>query len=217
MSSVLNISRATSPHNFRIDPLLFFPDLLSTAHPLDLNAHRVADLSIQLDEMAIDSTRSPPPALPELIDNQCCKHLPPMLSAHRTNTCPTAANPLYSAYTDCSLSPPAPSFYNFLEEAGIDIDQYAELSRRYSPDVEWEDIPLSVREYRMREMYLAQVGDLCDQMVDMPMSQNLGENVSRHVPEESDMTAAADQSNSLELCVSITYHIGHSTIDRSSL
>jgi hypothetical protein len=122
VSSVLNISRATSPHNFRIDPLLFFPDLLSTAHPLDLNAHRVADLSIQLDEMAIDSTRSPPPALPELIDNQCCKHLPPMLSAHRTNTCPTAANPLYSAYTDCSLSPPAPSFYNFLEEAGIDID-----------------------------------------------------------------------------------------------
>jgi hypothetical protein len=134
-----------------------------------------------------------------------------MLFLPQANVSATAAtffentSPPYPAYPNFSASPPAPSFYNFLEEAGIGIDQYAELSRRYSPDVEWEDIPLSVREYQIQEMYLAQVGDLCNEMEGIKMSQNSSESVFPTVPVEFDMTVAPDQSNSLGLFVSITY------------
>lgn len=170
-----------------------------------MSAHQVDDLSMQVDGMAIDDIGSGSPflSLPEYVDNRDCERLLSMLLPPRAYPSATAATsfgdvyPLYSTYANSSASPPpVPSFYEFLEEAGIDIEQYEELARRYSPDVQWEDISPSVREFQIQEMYLEQVGDLCNEMAGISMSEDLTGNTFFNPSTEFDMTLAQEQFDS---------------------
>lgn len=54
------------------------------------------------------------------------------------------------------------------------MEELETLLNKYTSEIEWEDLPLSVREYYLQQAHLEQVGDLCDKMegVDLYEEQN---------------------------------------------
>ncbi len=88
-----------------------------------------------------------------------------------------------------------------LETTEIDAKEFETLSNRYSPDAEWEDLPPSIREYHMQQAYLEQLGDLCDKMEDVSLSQEQNHEwfVNGMYFVEAEMTEDGDVSSVLVL------------------
>ncbi|KAF9442049.1 hypothetical protein P691DRAFT_765633 [Macrolepiota fuliginosa MF-IS2] len=163
-------------------------DTISTVRSTNKDTmNRVDDLSLQMDGAIADATQASCSLL---------STFDPVLYEAYATSFDTIDN-FYSNYTDTFtsyLDYIDTSSQTLAEEAEISADELEALMKKYSPEAKWEDIPLSVREYYMQQAYLEQVGDLCDKMEGVSVSQELSQDWIRNALylAEAEMTVPED-------------------------